>query len=97
MRWFIAAVALAAFGCAEADEGDECVPEECTSPPPSICEERSGAAPPTVLITYAEQGICVEDRCAFAAMRSSCPDECVEERGPDGEVVDAQCSLRPPG
>lgn len=97
MRWRLLVLALALGGCAEADEGDSCVPEECTTPPPSLCETDTRGLPTDILITYSAQGTCVEDRCAYEATTASCPDECVPELGPEGEPIGAACSIRPPG
>jgi hypothetical protein len=94
---FIALIALAAVSCGETDTTDECVPEECTIPPASVCVVDAIGVTTDVLVTYLDQGTCVQDRCAYQALQASCPGDCRPEFDEEGEPVRAECVPFPPG
>jgi hypothetical protein len=87
----------AAVACGETDAADECVPEACTTPPPSVCLTDRGGAPTDVIVTYVEEGTCVEDRCAYQAVQATCPGECEAEFDADREPGSAECVTIAPG
>lgn len=88
---------LALVGCGESDTTDECVPEECTTPPASICVTDSQGSITGVLVTYVDEGTCVQDRCAYQAVQATCPGDCLPEFDENDEPVSAECVSDPPG
>ena len=63
------AASMTLLGCGEAENDDDCVDSECTTPPAPSCQD--GLA-----ITYDAVGSCVSDRCAYEATTTTCDAGC---------------------